>query len=146
MLGHLAQRCRGGLQGSERRRYCSQDIRDAQRGLGGHMAPASSYAWWSRCCPEGDLVLAQVGLGSGLWQPGAGRSWRRRVWGCVALRGAGGEMPDFLRSFCRDLPADKSRGHMGGGLAGGGAGMKGDGGSTVGLGGSLCHLEAAEGL
>lgn len=32
------------------------------------------------------------------------------------------------------------------GLAGDDAAMKGDGGSPVGLGGSLCHLEAGEGL
>lgn len=76
-------------------------------GLGGPMVPASSCAWWSRCCPEEDVVLAQ---GSGLWEPGGGKSWRRRVWGCVALRGAGGEMPDFWWSFCGDLPAGKSQG------------------------------------
>lgn len=35
------------------------------------MVPASSCAWWSRCCPEEDVVLAQ---GSGLWEPGGGKS------------------------------------------------------------------------
>lgn len=105
VLGHLAKRWCGGLQGSERWRCCSQGIRDAQQGLGGRRVPASSYACRSRCCPE-----AQVGLGSGLWEPGGGKSWRRRVWGCVEPRGAGGEMPDFWWSFCSDLPAGKRQG------------------------------------